>query len=86
MTHEAEHSNIPVLALRDVVVYPHMVIPLFVGREKSIACLEQAMECYETWNELKSVLPEIVNIAEKHRRTWLGDYAKTLVEETLNIE
>ncbi len=44
MTHDAEHSNIPVLALRDVVVYPHMVIPLFVGREKSIACLEQAME------------------------------------------
>ena len=44
MTHDAELSNIPVLALRDVVVYPHMVIPLFVGREKSIACLEQAME------------------------------------------
>ncbi|NTS77807.1 endopeptidase La [Catenovulum sp. SM1970] len=36
--------NIPVLALRDVVVYPHMVIPLFVGREKSIRCLEAAME------------------------------------------
>ncbi|MDZ7753049.1 MAG: endopeptidase La [Gammaproteobacteria bacterium] len=34
----------PVLPLRDVVVYPHMVIPLFVGREKSIAALEQAME------------------------------------------
>jgi ATP-dependent Lon protease len=34
----------PVLALRDVVVYPHMVIPLFVGREKSIRCLEAAME------------------------------------------
>ena len=44
MTHDAEYSNIPILALRDVVVYPHMVIPLFVGREKSIACLEQAME------------------------------------------
>ena len=44
MTQEAASSNIPVLALRDVVVYPHMVIPLFVGREKSIACLEQAME------------------------------------------
>ena len=28
--------NVPVLPLRDVVVYPHMVIPLFVGREKSI--------------------------------------------------
>ena len=35
---------IPVLPLRDVVVYPHMVIPLFVGREKSIEALEQAME------------------------------------------
>jgi ATP-dependent Lon protease len=34
----------PVLALRDVVVYPHMVIPLFVGREKSIRCLETAMD------------------------------------------
>ena len=35
---------IPVLPLRDVVVFPHMVIPLFVGREKSIHCLEKAME------------------------------------------
>ena len=29
-------TEVPVLPLRDVVVYPHMVIPLFVGREKSI--------------------------------------------------
>lgn len=36
-------SQIPVLPLRDVVVYPHMVIPLFVGREKSIQALEEAM-------------------------------------------
>jgi ATP-dependent Lon protease len=36
--------TIPVLPLRDVVVYPHMVIPLFVGRDKSIQALESAME------------------------------------------
>lgn len=35
---------LPALPLRDVVVYPHMVIPLFVGREKSILALEAAME------------------------------------------
>ncbi|MBY5993782.1 endopeptidase La [Ferrimonas balearica] len=40
----SDHVVIPVLPLRDVVVYPHMVIPLFVGREKSIRCLEAAME------------------------------------------
>lgn len=34
---------LPLLPLRDVVVYPHMVIPLFVGRSKSIAALEKAM-------------------------------------------
>ena len=37
-------SVAPVLPLRDVVVYPHMVIPLFVGREKSIRALDAAMQ------------------------------------------
>ncbi|MGI9344065.1 MAG: endopeptidase La [Gammaproteobacteria bacterium] len=36
-------SAVPILPLRDVVVYPHMVIPLFVGREKSIVALDEAM-------------------------------------------
>src|SRR5271170_7474981 len=36
-------QSVPVLPLRDVVVYPHMVIPLFVGREKSIQALDVAM-------------------------------------------
>ncbi|MER3394417.1 MAG: LON peptidase substrate-binding domain-containing protein, partial [Microcella pacifica] len=37
-------TELAVLPLRDVVVYPHMVIPLFVGRDKSIRALERAME------------------------------------------
>ena len=35
-------AEMPVLPLRDVVVFPHMVIPLFVGREKSIVALDVA--------------------------------------------
>jgi len=40
---EYENNDFPLLPLRDVVVYPHMVIPLFVGRERSIEALERAM-------------------------------------------
>ena len=39
----SERYELPLLPLRDVVVYPHMVIPLFVGREKSIQALDFAM-------------------------------------------
>ena len=46
----------PVLPLRDVVVYPHMVIPLFVGREKSIKALDRAM----------SANKQILLVAQKH--------------------
>ena len=37
-----KHSY-PVLPLRDIVVFPHMIVPLFVGRDKSVAALEAAM-------------------------------------------
>jgi ATP-dependent Lon protease len=38
-----EMRTVPLLPLRDIIVFPHMVVPLFVGREKSIAALEEAM-------------------------------------------
>ena len=46
MTDEKNTVNLitPLLPLRDVVVFPHMVIPLFVGRERSVKALETAME------------------------------------------
>lgn len=43
-THTSTSNIIPLLPLRDVVVFPHMIVPLFVGREKSIAALESAMK------------------------------------------
>ena len=43
MTEQTNPISLPLLPLRDVVVYPYMVIPLFVGREKSINALEAAM-------------------------------------------
>ncbi|MBF0264052.1 MAG: endopeptidase La [Gammaproteobacteria bacterium] len=42
--HELDDNVYPILPLRDVVVYPYMVIPLYVGREKSINALDVAME------------------------------------------
>ncbi len=36
-------ETFPVLPLRDIVVFPHMIVPLFVGREKSIRALEEVM-------------------------------------------
>src|ERR1700760_2250123 len=35
--------SLPILPLRDIVVFPHRIVPLFVGREKSVAALEAAM-------------------------------------------
>ncbi len=38
-----DHKSYPVLPLRDIVVFPHMIVPLFVGREKSVRALEEVM-------------------------------------------
>jgi ATP-dependent Lon protease len=37
-------ETFPVLPLRDIVVFPHMIVPLFVGREKSVKALEEVMK------------------------------------------
>jgi len=42
-TPKADSNLLPILPLRDIIVFPHMVVPLFVGREKSIAALEEVM-------------------------------------------
>ena len=41
MTETVSGELLPVLPLRDIVVFPHMIVPLFVGREKSIEALDE---------------------------------------------
>ncbi|MDC3014121.1 endopeptidase La [Alphaproteobacteria bacterium] len=43
MSNNDDKQNIPILPLRDIVVFPHMIVPLFVGREKSVLALETVM-------------------------------------------
>ena len=43
MEKSLDSQTLPVLPLRDIVVFPHMVVPLFVGRDKSVKALEQVM-------------------------------------------
>ena len=43
MTEYSSSLQLPVLPLRDIVVFPHMIVPLFVGREKSVRALEEVM-------------------------------------------
>jgi len=44
MVELARGDVFPVLPLRDIVVFPHMIVPLFVGREKSVRALEDVMK------------------------------------------
>jgi ATP-dependent Lon protease len=44
MPEPTENPRYPVLPLRDIVVFPHMIVPLFVGREKSVRALEDVMK------------------------------------------
>jgi ATP-dependent Lon protease len=65
MTHRQDTSGpevsrtVPLLPLRDIIVFPHMVVPLFVGRDKSIAALEDAMRGDK----------DILLAAQKHAKT-----------------
>ena len=38
-----QHREVPLLPLRDIIIFPYMVVPLFVGRDRSIAAIEEAM-------------------------------------------
>ena len=56
---------VPVLPLRDVVVYPHMVIPLFVGRDKSIKALDHGMQAGKQILLVSQRSPEVDDPSDK---------------------
>ena len=60
MVIKTDKSTMPILPLRDVVVYPNMVVPLFVGRTKSIRSLEDAMN-----NNNKVVIAASLKVSNK---------------------
>jgi ATP-dependent Lon protease len=62
---EGQPILVPVLPLRDVVVYPHMVIPLFVGRDKSIKALDHGMQAGKQILLVAQQTPEVDDPAEK---------------------
>jgi ATP-dependent Lon protease len=62
---EGQPMLVPVLPLRDVVVYPHMVIPLFVGRDKSIKALDHGMQAGKQILLVAQKSPEVDDPAEK---------------------
>lgn len=74
-----EPIQLPLLPLRDVVVFPHMVMPLFVGRPKSIKALEAAMETG------KSILLVAQKTASKDEPTALDLYAVGCIANILQM-
>lgn len=77
---ESNQTKVPLLPLRDIIVFPHMVVPLFVGRQKSIAALEAAMEGDQSillaaQQEAKTNDPEAEDI---HRVGTLGSVVQLL--------
>lgn len=77
MNQQSQQTKYPVLSLRDVVVFPHMVIPLFVGREKSIQALDAVMEHGQQVVLLSQKDPTIDNPTKKDLYT-VGTLAKVL--------
>ena len=62
---EGQPMLVPVLPLRDVVVYPHMVMPLFVGRDKSIKALDHGMQAGKQILLVAQKSPEVDDPSEK---------------------
>ncbi len=61
MTLELAESY-PVLPLRDIVVFPHMIVPLFVGRDKSVRALEQVMNQDKFYSVLNVTLLKMIRL------------------------
>src|SRR3954466_16282620 len=76
----SEIKILPILPLRDIVVFPHQPVPLFVGREKSVRALEEAMK-----NEGKQILLATQKDKDDHERAAEGIEAGGVVATVLQL-
>ena len=86
MSESSSVSLFPVLPLRDIVVFPHMIVPLFVGREKSVRALEDVTILAIPCAPLKQLMRDVPRIGYYAMSNLSAILAERLVMANINMQ